>query len=115
LERKRRECQLDAPNPTNRIVFPNESDQLLTRRDSQFLTRERGSLHALEELVNTDLLEQEASAIQNILAFTNQVVLDWQELVGESAAVTIARGEDCKLTLTIQDEKLAELRHMNFL
>ena len=111
----RRESQLDAANPTDRIVLTNQSDQLLARRDGQLLTRKRGALHALEELVHTNLLEQKATTVQDILALTDQVILDRQELVGESAAVTIARCEDREFTLTIHDQDLAKLRHLSFL
>lgn len=109
----RRKRQLDAAHSTNRIVLADERDQLLGTRDGQLLARERGSLQVLEELVHVDLLEQEPPAIQDVLAFTDHVILDREELVGQGSTVGITRRENLELALTIHGQELLELGHLS--
>jgi hypothetical protein len=111
LEGMRRERQLDAANPTPRIVLLDQRDQSLTGRDGQFLTRHRGALHVLEEVVHANLLEQEATTVQNVFALTDQMVLNGQVLVGERATMAVTRSEDPEVTLTIHDQDSVELGH----
>lgn len=111
----RGERQLDAANLTPRVVLANQGDQLLATRDGQLLTRERGALHLLEELVHIDLLEQKASGVEDILAFTDHVILDRQELVGQRSTMGITRRENLELALTIHDERLDHSRHGSIL
>lgn len=115
LEGMRRERQLDAPNPTTRVVLLDESDQLLSASDGQLLTRERGSTHLLEEVVDVDLLEQEPTWVQDILTFADHVILDRKELVGQDTAVRIPGRENLKLTLTVHGQELLKLGHQSSL
>ena len=113
LERMRRKRQLDAAHSTNRVVLANERDQFLGARDGELLARERGSLQVLEELVHVDLLEQEAPAIQDVLAFAHHVILDRKELVGQGSTVRIPRRENLELALTIHGQELLKLGHLS--
>jgi len=109
----RRERQLDASHSTHWVVLLDERDQLLTARDCQPLTRESRPLQVLEEPVHVDLLEQEATTVQNVLAFTYHVILDRKELVGQGATMAIPCRENRELALTIHGQKLLELRHLS--
>lgn len=111
LKRMRRKRQLDAPNTTDRVILSDESDQLLATRDGQLLAGESGLLQTLEELVHVDLLEQEASGIEDILALADHVVLDRKILISISPTVAITRGEDIEFALTIHGQELLQLRH----
>ena len=110
-----RESQLDAANQAARVVFLDQRDQLLATRDGQPLTRKSGPPHPLEEVVDVDLLEQEPPRVQDILTFTDHVVLDRKKLVGQGSTVRIPRRENLKLTLTIHGQELLKLGHQSSL
>jgi len=107
----RRKRQLDAAHPTDRIVLANERDQLLAARNGQLLTGKLGLLQALEEGVHADLLEQEPARIQDVLAFTHQMILHRKELIGQCSTVRITIGVNLELALTIHSQELLHLRH----
>ena len=115
LERERRERQLDAAHPTHRVVLPDQLDQLLNAGDGQLLAGELGVLQVLEELIHSNLLEQEPTWVQDVLTFADHVVLDRQILVGQGTAVAITRGENLKLTITVHGESLLKLGHLSLL
>ena len=109
----RRKRELDAPHSTHRIILTDKGDQLLGTGDGQLLAREASLLQSLEELVDIDLLEQEPSRVQNILAFTNHVILHGKELVGQRSTVGITIGENLELALTIHGQELLKLGHLS--
>jgi hypothetical protein len=113
LERSGRQRELNASHPTDRIVLLDERDQLLAARDGQLLAGQPSLLQALEELIHTDLLEQEPSGVEDVLALADHVILHREELIGQRSTVRITVGVNLELALTIHGQELLHLGHLS--
>ena len=92
-----RKRQLDAANHADRVVLADESNQTLDAVHGQSLTRECGPLQGLEEVVDANLLEKKAPAIEHLFALTDHVIPNRQFLVGHGTTMAVTNGENLEL------------------